>query len=529
MADPSRFARAKVALRRNFGPLEIAVVVIGLLWFILAGLLNSFDWFYSVTRTYEWLQLDEVANAFFIGTIGLSLILYVRSRRLTREVQRRIQAEIEAAMLARHDPLTGIANRRLFDEELGRCLSKAERAADTFAVLLLDLNRFKPINDLHGHKTGDRLLIAVADRLKRLARREDILARLGGDEFAFAICGAGKETALRFANRITAALKEPFELGSATVYIGASIGIALFPDDSTDAEALVQRADMAMYRAKASTATACAFFDPGIDEALRDRAALEADLRRAIGTSAIVPYYQPLIDLAHGGTFGLEVLARWNHPTRGVLEPDDFIPLAEDLRLIGELSLGLLRQAVSDAAAWDPRLVLSINLAPDQFQDRQLADKIFAVLASAGLPPSRLEVELTETALVTDIEAAKAAITRLKQAGVRVAIDDFGKGYSSLYYLRELPFDVVKIDRSFVGTRRSNPQSAKIVAAVISLGDAMGLTTVAEGIEQGADADWLKDQGCSAGQGFFYSRPVPAHEVPALLATHKPAARRTAA
>jgi EAL domain-containing protein (putative c-di-GMP-specific phosphodiesterase class I) len=222
------------------------------------------------------------------------------------------------------------------------------------------------------------------------------------------------------------------------------------------------------------------------------------------------------------------VLARWNHRTRGLLEADAFIPLAEDLRLIGELWLNLLRRAVKDAADWDPNLVLSINLAPDQFQDRYLTEKIFAVLEAAEFPPSRLEVELTETALVTDIEAAKEAITLLKRAGVRVAIDDFGKGYSNLYFLRELPFDVVKIDQSFVGAHRSNPQSAKIVAAVISLSAAMGLTTVAEGIERSDDADWLREKGCSAGQGFLYSSPVPAAAVPALLAIHKPA-QRTAA
>ncbi len=529
MASSPLLPRFRASLRRNFGPLEIVVVVIGMIWFVVAGALNSFDWFYRLTRSHENWQIDEIANAFFIATIGLSFILHARARRLALEVQRRIQAEIEAAALARHDPLTGIANRRLFDEELDRCLGKATRTHQAFAILLVDLNRFKPVNDIHGHKTGDKLLIAVSERLKRLMRREDILARLGGDEFGVAICGAGKDHALRVADRMTAALSEPFDLDVVTVEIGASIGIALFPDDATVAETLMRQADMAMYRAKANTATGYAFFDPSIDAALRQRAALEADLRRAVGTDAIVPYYQPLVDLAHGGTFGFEVLARWNHPTRGVLEPDAFIPLAEDLRLIGDLSLALLDRAVRDAADWDPSLVLSFNLAPVQFQDRQLAEKIFDVLLAAGFPASRLEVELTETALVSDLEAAREAIETLKSAGVRVAIDDFGKGYSSLYYLRELPFDVVKIDQSFVGAHRSNPQSAKIVAAVINLGDAMGLTTVAEGIEDSADADWLKAQGCTAGQGFLYSGPVPAAEVPALLNVRKPAARRTAA
>jgi diguanylate cyclase (GGDEF)-like protein len=529
MTGSRYFPHVLAALRRNFGPLEIAVVAGGAVVFFILSYANAFDWFYEVTRAHENWQFDEVANVFVVATVGLAIILYARAQRLASEIQHRILAEIEAAALARHDPLTGIANRRLFDEELERFLARATRAQQNFAVLLVDLNRFKAVNDAHGHRTGDKLLVAVAERLKHLARREDILARLGGDEFAFAIYDSGKETAMRFADRLISALEEPFDLGRITVDIGASIGIALFPDDATDAERLVQRSDQAMYRAKASTASSYAFFDVSIDETLRDRAALEADLRLAIGTDAIVPYYQPLIDLADGGTFGFEVLARWNHATRGILQPDTFIPLAEDLRLIGELSLGLLRRAVSDAANWDPQLILSVNIAPDQFQDKNLAEKLLDVLIAANFPPSRLEIELTETALIVDLDAARRAIGQLKAAGVRVAIDDFGKGYSSLYYLRELPFDVVKIDQSFIGTRRSNPESAKIVSAVIGLSEALGLTTVAEGIEEGEDTDWLRDQGCSAGQGFLYSVPVPAAEVPALLASGKPKTHLSAA
>jgi EAL domain-containing protein (putative c-di-GMP-specific phosphodiesterase class I) len=211
------------------------------------------------------------------------------------------------------------------------------------------------------------------------------------------------------------------------------------------------------------------------------------------------------------------MLARWIHPARGVLPPDLFIPIAEDIGLIGELSMGLIRRAVKDAATWDSALFLSVNIAPDQFRNPRLADEILALLAETDFPPHRLEVELTETALVADLDTARATICKLKAAGVRIAIDDFGKGYSSLYYLRELPFDVVKIDQSFVNTRRTNPESAKIIAAVIGLSEALGLGTVAEGIEEGIDADWLRAQGCTTGQGYFYSRPLPATEMAALL------------
>ncbi len=260
-----------------------------------------------------------------------------------------------------------------------------------------------------------------------------------------------------------------------------------------------------------------------LDKAIRDRATLEADLRHAVGTDAIVPFYQPLVDLTTGETSGFEMLARWNHPTRGLLMPDLFIPLAEDSRLIGALSFGLLRQAVRDALTWDPRLFLSINISPEQFTDKDLATRILTILAVANFPPARLEIELTETALVADLASAKEIIMQLKRAGVRIAIDDFGSGYSSLYYLRELPFDVVKIDQSFVGTRGSNAESAKIVSAVIGLTRALGISTVAEGIEAATDAQWLQTQGCDSGQGFLYSRPLPADEVQGYLNSQQPA------
>jgi predicted signal transduction protein with EAL and GGDEF domain len=338
------------------------------------------------------------------------------------------------------------------------------------------------------------------------------------------LTGADKEAALRVANRIIASIEEPFGLGDFNVEVGASVGIALYPGDGADAAALVSRADLAMYRAKATHTNAYAFFDAAVDEALRDREMLQHDLKLAIDSGDIVPFYQPLVDLKENRVFGFEVLARWEHPTRGLLPPELFIPIAEDARLIGSLSIRLLQRALKDAADWDKSLRLSINIAPDQFRDHMLAEKILASLSAAHFPAERLEIELTETALVTDFDAAREILLKLKAAGVRIAIDDFGKGYSSLSYLRELPFDVVKIDQSFVSTRMTNPESAKIVSAVIGLSEAMGLETVAEGVEAQADADWLRQQGCLAGQGFLYSQPVPAAKVPALLSDKAEAA-----
>jgi diguanylate cyclase (GGDEF)-like protein len=516
---PSRVARLRAWIRYHIRPTELAVVFGGGVAFAVLHSVDAFDWFYQTTRSHEAWQLDEYANLFVIATIGLAVLLYVRAHRLAREIRRRRRAEAEARVLARHDPLTGIPNRRLFNERFDRCLAETRRAARSFALLSLDLNRFKAVNDIHGHTTGDRLLVAVAGRLRQLTRPEDSLARLGGDEFALAVCGADRDLAERVATRMVTALAQPFEIDGKVIEIGASVGIALYPGDADDASTLMQRADLAMYRAKAGGRNRHVFFDPVTDHVRRERTLLEVDLRQAVATDALVPYYQPLVSLEQGRIVGFEMLARWDHPARGVLPPDLFIPIAEDIGLIGELSMNLIRRALKDAATWDPTLFLSVNIAPDQFRDPGLAEAILAALAEADFPPGRLEVELTETALVADLQTARMTISKLKDAGVRIAIDDFGKGYSSLYYLRELPFDVVKIDQAFVNTRRTNQESPKIIAAVIGLSEALGLTTVAEGIEEGIDADWLRAQGCKVGQGYFYSRPLPAAEMARLLSS----------
>ena len=508
----------------SFADVIIVAISIAVVAFLRAT--NAFDWFFGLARSNERWNLDIVANGFFIGFIALIIMLTLRHKRLRLEVDRRMLAEAQAEALARHDPLTGIANRRLFNEHLQRLVADSKNAGAVGALIVFDLNRFKLVNDIYGHTAGDELLVAVTERVKALLRHDDIFARLGGDEFGVAIPAMGRDDVVRLANRVITALDQPFEIGELHVDIGTSVGIAFLPQDAADTETLIQRADLAMYRAKAAGVSGHAFFDPTLDEAVRDRARLQADLRQAVGTDAMVPFYQPLVNLTTGETSGFEMLARWNHPTRGMLTPDLFIPLAEDSRLIGPLSLGLLRKAVRDALTWDPRLSLSINISPEQFTDRDLATKILAILAVAGFPPGRLEIELTETELVADLPATKEIILQLKRVGVRIAIDDFGSGYSSLYYLRELPFDVVKIDQGFVGTRSTNPESAKIVGAVIGLTRALGISTVAEGIEAVADAQWLQEQGCNAGQGFLYARPMPAGEVQGYLDLRQPARAR---
>jgi diguanylate cyclase (GGDEF)-like protein len=510
-------------LRRNITMIDILIVAVAVGVFVLMGSLNSFEWFYAVTRAHEEWQLDEIANAFVVTSVALAIMLFIRERRLAREVHRRMAAEAAASALARHDPLTGIANRRLFNERLQNNLIAAEMTQIQGAVLVLDLNRFKAVNDVYGHNAGDQLLVAVTDRIRPLVRAEDTFARLGGDEFGLALSNVDRESVARLVNRLSAALEGPFDLDGIHVEIGASIGVAFFPEDAKSAETLIQHADLAMYRAKAESTHGHAFFDRALDEAMRDRGTLEADLRQAIGTDAIVPFYQPLVNLADGRITGFEMLARWQHPTRGTIMPEVFIPIAEDTRLIGALSFGLIRRALKDALTWDARLFLAVNISPEQFADPDLATKLLSLLAVNAFPANRLEIELTETALVADLPAAKRTIEELKRAGVRIAIDDFGKGYSSLYYLRELPFDVVKIDQSFVGTRASNPESAKIVAAVIGLSHALGISTVAEGVEDKVDAEWLRQQGCNAGQGFLYSKPVPAAEVSSFMAAQRAA------
>lgn len=438
-------------------------------------------------------------------------------------------AQEEALALARHDALTGLPNRRLFFAELDAAIARTKDSASVCSVLLIDLDRFKSINDLQGHPIGDLVLCEVAGRLSEAIRREDTVARLGGDEFAIvadAVDGRSyTDRTIHLARRLLRAIEKPIQVGDTSVTIGASIGIATCPADGSDPDALLRAADIAMYRAKHEGRGTFRFFEGSMDKELRDEAAFEAELRQAIAEGQIRPAYQPLIDMKDQKVYGFEILARWQHPERGAIPPDRFIPLAEQLGLISDLTWSVLRQACRDAVGWPKDIQLSLNISPTQLKDPALPMQLLSVLNEEGFRPSRLEIEVTETALISDLPTAKAILTALQVVGIKVSLDDFGTGYSSLYHLRELKFDKVKIDRSFVQSMEENADSEKIVDAILSLARNLGLPAVAEGIENRAVIQHLIGKGCDYGQGYYFGKAMPADEATQALGTDRAAHR----
>lgn len=425
------------------------------------------------------------------------------------DIRARKEAEQRIHHLAYHDPLTGIANRSLFNTRV------AEAAAtrgpdDEIAVFCFDLDRFKSINDLYGHSVGDELLRHVASELRQVSTAGMLPARLGGDEFAMMCRMRELEMdAASIARRILARLNRPVTIGNQMLRISASLGIAMIPGDATEADVALRHADLALYRAKADGRGIFRFFEPAMDAMARDRAALEADLRRAITEDGLHIDYQPLVGIEAGRVEGFEALVRWNHPERGLMMPDDFIPIAEDSGLIIELGEWVLRKACTDAACWDPPLKLSVNLSPAQFAYADICETVARALSDAGLPPERLELEITEGVFVQDAERGIAILSRLRETGVQIAMDDFGTGYSSLSYFRQFPFDKVKIDRSFIADMLHNGQARSIVEAIISLGRGLNLEVVAEGVETEEQLDQLRQQGCTQVQGYLISEPRP--------------------
>ena len=435
-----------------------------------------------------------------------------------REYQRRMAAEHEVRRLAMEDPLTGLPNRRQFEDALKAALGAPPRAGGSHGVLLLDLNGFKRVNDVHGHPVGDEVLIGVAARLKASVRENDMVARLGGDEFAvLAPHLAGPDAAASIALRIVEQLKDPILANGGRHQVSTAIGISLIPQDGHDQAEVMRKADIALYRAKGQGGAALRFFEEHMDEAIRERDRIERALREAVARGEVVSHYQPLVDLDSGQIIGFEALARWTHAELGPIEPSRFIPIAEDCGLIGELTDSLLTKAARDAAAWPPHVRLSVNVSPVLLRDVGFGLRVMTILAQSGLPPTRLEVEITESALVQDMDAAQFTLGALRDAGVRIALDDFGTGYSSLYHLRNFKLDAIKIDRSFVEAMATDPDSAAIVKALIGLGAGLSLAVTAEGVESDEQQGMLAAQGCSTAQGYLFSRAVPAEAALALL------------
>lgn len=464
-------------------------------------------------------RIDELADGRLIGVTRQPTIDggWVATH---VDVTERQQTEAKIAYMAQHDSLTDLPNRTLFRERLERALARARRRNHKSALLMLDLDRFKEINDTFGHPVGDALLQTVAGRLRGCCRETSTIARLGGDEFAViedvadgAQDGANEATAL--AERIQRALGAPYEVGGHRFVSGTSIGIAIMPDDGTKGDEIVKNADLALYRAKEVGRGSHRFFEPEMDRHMRARHMLEQELRHALVRGELELHYQPFADLRSGEIAGYEALLRWNHPTRGLVMPGEFITLAEETGLIVPIGEWVLMMACAEAANWPSRCKVSTNISPAQFKSTELVPAVVSALGMSGLEPQRLELEVTETAIMHDSASVFDMLRQLHSLGVRIALDDFGTGYSSLSFLQRFPFDKVKIDRAFINELFSQKDDSRTTArAVVRFAVSLGKTTTAEGVETKEQAEFLRSEGCSEMQGYHLGRPSRSIEFP---------------
>ncbi len=453
-------------------------------------------------------HLDDDSRVFEVATHEIEyrgrqcLVLALRDLTEKKAALRQIEH------MARHDPLTDLPNRTLFDDRLAHGIALARREGQPVALIALDLDRFKAVNDIFGHAAGDDVLRRVARILTDAARSTDTVARIGGDEFMILQVGARQpEGAQLLIGRIAEAFATEMDTARDPTAVGASMGIAIFPDDAADAEALRHGADIALYRAKHSGRGAASFFDREMDASVRERRALEHDLRHALVRDQIHVVFQPLVTTSNSRISGYEALMRWDHPERGEVPPDVFVPIAEDTGSIIQLGEWVLREACGAAAGWADDLFLAVNVSAVQFQMPNLADLVEAILEETGFPPERLELEITETALMRDRAGALAILTRLKGRGVRVVMDDFGTGYSSLSNLQCFPFDKIKIDRSFIGAMEDDAAARSIIRAIVGIGRSLALPVVAEGVETEAQHRMVVEEGCPQAQGYLFGRP----------------------
>jgi diguanylate cyclase (GGDEF)-like protein/PAS domain S-box-containing protein len=427
----------------------------------------------------------------------------------------RKKAEQRIAFLAHHDALTGLANRAALIQKIEEAAARLRRRDEPFTVLLLDLDRFKEVNDTLGHPAGDTLLTEVATRLRSLLRETDVLARLGGDEFAVIQTGETnqREAARALAERILEMLGRPFSIEGGDISIGTSIGIALAPEHETGSDELLKMADLALYRTKSTGRNGYCFFDPEMSEVASARQEIETDLRRAITQNELVLHYQPILDAKTRRVCSVEALVRWQHPAKGLLYPDLFIPLAEETGLITQLGEWVLRKACAEAAAWPAEVKVAVNLSLVQFRKTKLADMVMRALADTGLRPERLELEITETALIESAAECLPALRQFKTLGITIVLDDFGTGYSSLSQLAMFPFDRIKIDKSFTQNLTKRSECAAIISATLTLAQSLDIATTAEGVETADQYRLLRLAGVTSVQGYLFKRPGPAAEI----------------
>jgi len=466
----------------------------------------------------QWLTINQVhiANSDESRYIGVF-----------HDVTEQRQKDERIRHLAYHDPLTDLPNRSLIQDRIEHALARCHRNGSRGAVIFADLDRFKAINDELGHAAGDLLLKEMAGRIKQRIREMDTLARVGGDEFVILLEDlAAANDCSQFAQDIIDAVLQPMTLRGQEIRVGISLGIAFYPEDGQDLAELLKHADVAMYAAKSAGRNTFRYFQQDMLDGVKERLTLESELRKAIASDELVLHYQPKIELATGRTAAVEALVRWHHPTRGMVPPGDFIPIAEECGLIIDLGDWVLREAVQQLATWQQqgiRIKIAVNVTARQLEKGGLAQRIQELLTRRAVAAKYLEIEVTESMVIEQTDMAVATLQELRNLGLSIAMDDFGTGYSSLAYLRKLPLDVIKIDRSFVMHSDENEQDSQIVKTIIALGHVLNLTVVAEGVETAAQVELLRTLGCERGQGYFFSKPLPAEHLEAWLKRENPA------
>lgn len=469
----------------------------------------------------SWHHLRADGSEIEVLTFGRKVAFEGRSAYLVSiwDITERRRAEEKIAHMAHHDALTGLPNRALFQNHLEEALARAKRKNSSLAVLCLDLDAFKSVNDSMGHPAGDRLLQLVAERLRGESSNFDLAARLGGDEFAIIVEGVDAPRAVeQLAARLVETIGRSYDVMGTEVIVGASIGAALSPNDGETQDELMRNADVALYRAKAAGRSNYQFFEREMDRALQARRTMAADLRKAFAAGEFEVFYQPLIDLQNDRLSAFEALIRWHHPDKGMISPGEFIPVLEEMGLIVQVGEWVLQEACREAAGWPKHIRIAVNLSPVQFRSATLVQSIVAALAHSGLDAPRLELEVTESVLLAETSSNIEILHRLRSLGVRVSMDDFGTGYSSLGYLRSFPFDKIKIDRSFVADMSTRPDCLAIVRAVVGLGRSLGVTTTAEGVETEQQLLCLRGEGCNEVQGYLFGRPEPASSLNSIIA-----------
>ena len=475
------------------------------------------DWY---ARMHEALSLSLTSSdsAPVIAEIGENLVLSIASRALPDggwvstfdDITERRRSEEKIAFLAMHDSLTGLPNRARFNLWLDFELERVEHTGQRLAVVMMDLDGFKEVNDTHGHAAGDMLLASLAARLSAVLGEDEVAARLGGDEFAAAKAYATDAELEAFMTRLESCFANPFADSDASFVVGASIGVAAWPADGGDRETILNNADLAMYRAKAGIGSMTCYYQPGMDETARARRQLANDLRQAIDRGEFSVAYQPQHSLRGGELSGYEALLRWLHPVRGWISPSEFIPVAEETGEILRIGQWVLREACAEASRWPGGAKIAVNLSPVQLMQPDLAERVTEILLETGLAPARLELEITESAIISDKVRALQVLRRIKALGISIAMDDFGTGYSSLDTLHSFPFDKIKIDKSFVLGSGENPQARAIIRAVLALGQSLNVPVLAEGVESAAQLQMLENEGCDEVQGFYLGAPAEA-------------------